>query len=222
MCQRREGGIKNREEDFIGATLSGMKYIVGIDEAGRGPLAGPVAVGGVAVPQNIRARKALKKVFPKIKDSKQLSEKQRDVWFAEIKRLAKVGHLSWAVSFSSAKLIDEEGITRAVARATARTLKKLALHPPHALLLLDGGLKAPAEYARQKTIVRGDATHIEIALASVCAKVLRDRKMKQYAKLYSFYAFEKHKGYGTAKHIRAIRKYGLSKVHRASFCQRIG
>ncbi len=196
-----------------------MKTVVGIDEAGRGPLAGPVAVGVVAVAQNIRSRQALKKAFPQVKDSKQLSEKAREAWFAEIKRLAKAGHLSWAVSFSSAKIIDAKGITRAVALATARSLQKLGIHPKQTMVLLDGGLKAPSVYTRQKSIVRGDATHIEIALASVAAKVLRDRRMKMYAKVYSVYGLEIHKGYGTKAHRDAIGKHGLSKIHRKSFCE---
>ncbi len=192
-------------------------FHIGVDEAGRGPLAGPVAVGAVAVLQSARARRALKKTFPQVRDSKQLSEKQREVWFAEIKKLAQAGHLLWAVSFSSANMIDEQGITRAVARATARSLEKLGIHPKQTMVLLDGGLKAPSVYARQKSIIRGDATHIEIALASVAAKVLRDRRMKMHAKTYSVYGFELHKGYGTKMHRDAIGKHGPSKIHRKSF-----
>jgi len=195
------------------------RFVVGVDEAGRGPLAGPVAVGAVAIREDARAKRALKKAFPNVRDSKQLSSKKRDEWFSLIQQLAKAGHLSWAVSFSSAKTIDEKGITRAIASAIARSLRKLVANPKNISVLLDGGLKAPKEYAQQKTIVRGDATHLPIALASVCAKVLRDRRMERYALLYPVYAFEEHKGYGTKKHVRAIRKHGLSQIHRKSFCR---
>ena len=89
-----------------------MRITVGIDEAGRGPLAGPVAVGAVAVVDSMRARKAVAKAFPKVKDSKQLSEKAREVWFAEIKKLGAEGYISWTVSFSSAKIIDDKDIEK--------------------------------------------------------------------------------------------------------------
>lgn len=198
-----------------------MKTIVGIDEAGRGPLAGPVAVGAVSVRQSARAKRALLKAFPRVKDSKQLSEKQRNERFAEIKKLAQAGHLSWAVSFSSAHTIDKKGIVRAIAEATARCLHTLGVSSKNTAVLLDGGLKAPLEYAHQQTIIRGDATHLEIALASVCAKVLRDRKMVSAGKRYPQYGFEVHKGYGTQQHMRAVKKHGLSPLHRKTFCRRL-
>lgn len=196
-----------------------METTVGIDEAGRGPLAGPVAVGAVLIREDARAKRALTKAFPNVRDSKQLSPKKRDEWFSLIQRLEKAGHLSWTVSFSSAKTIDEKGITRAIGNAITRSLQKLVANPKSVSVLLDGGLKASKEYTQQKTIVRGDATHLPIALASICAKVLRDRRMERYALLYPVYAFEEHKGYGTIAHRKAIRKHGLSKIHRKSFCR---
>jgi ribonuclease HII len=197
-----------------------MRITVGIDEAGRGPLAGPVAVGAVAVVDSMRARKAVAKAFPKVKDSKQLSEKAREVWFAEIKKLGAEGYISWTVSFSSAKIIDDKGIAYAITHATTQCLRKLHVDPKYSLVLLDGGLRAPEDFINQKTIVRGDTTNIEIALASICAKVMRDRKMVEAGKRYRKYGFEIHKGYGTKQHLRVIEKLGTSSFHRKTFCER--
>ena len=209
------------------------RFLIGIDEAGRGPFAGPVSVGVFAV----RSRAVLNK-FRGVKDSKQLSEKQREEWFKKIKNLAKNGDSNgggdvfFAVSFSSAGIIDKKGISYAIRSALDRGLKKLekryngahphAAHlPENSRVLLDGSLYAPERYKNQKTIIDGDAKEPIIALASICAKVLRDRKIKRMTKKYPKYGLEIHKGYGTKMHCIAIRKHGLSEIHRKTFCKNI-
>ena len=189
--------------------------VIGIDEAGRGPLAGPVAVGVVRVVDAL----AVRKLFPKTKDSKQLSEEKREVWFRQIQKLKKEGSLTYGSALISASQIDSKGIVEAIRIGMKKALS-LAGARSTDVIKLDGGLKAPLQFKNQKTYIKGDATHLEIALASICAKVLRDRRMCLYAKTYPNYGIEVHKGYGTAAHIRAIKKYGLSKLHRKSFCKR--
>jgi ribonuclease HII len=191
-----------------------IRYIIGIDEAGRGPLAGPVAVGAFCVSADFFA---FKKFSAGVKDSKQLTEKKREEWFAKMLRQKKLGNFSFAVSFGSAEMIDKRGITFAVSRALVSSLEKLACPPEQTFVLLDGGLRAPEEYVFQETIIKGDEKEPVISLASIAAKVLRDRKMRALAKRYPQYGFEKHKGYGTAAHYEAIVKYGVSDVHRKSF-----
>ncbi len=191
------------------------KIIIGIDEAGRGPLAGPVAVGAFA----IKSKEVLK-YFKGVKDSKQLSAKQREVWFGEIKRLRALNKIGFAVSFSSEVVIDRQGISKAVALSIARCLKKLTKQGfcvPRSEIKLDGLLKAPIKYKNQRTIIGGDESEPLIALASICAKVLRDRKMGSLAKKYPHYGLEIHKGYGTKKHYAAISKYGVAEFHRKSY-----
>ncbi len=185
-------------------------YLVGIDEAGRGPLAGPVAVGVAVIPS------VYLKKWGRIKDSKQLSERKRAEIFEKIK---KDNNLKYAVSFGSVIDIDNLGITRAIAFAMARALESLKIKPENSLILLDGSLKAPEKYKNQKTIIKGDEKKTIIALASIAAKVSRDKLMVRLAKKYPKYDFHIHKGYGTKKHINSIKKYGLSKIHRKSFCK---
>lgn len=192
------------------------KALVGVDEAGRGPLAGPVSVGVVRV-SNMRE---VKKVFPHVKDSKQLSEKRREEWFASIQKLKKEGHLTYGVALVSASHIDTRGIVDAIQFGMKKALAMAGARSTDNLKL-DGGLRAPAQFKNQKAYIKGDATHLEIALASICAKVLRDRRMVALAKSYPLYGFEIHKGYGTAGHIKAIKKHGLSKLHRKTFCTRL-
>lgn len=190
------------------------KYTIGIDEVGRGPLAGPVAVGAV-----VATSRMLQK-FRDIKESKQLSAHQREAWSARI-AASKSAELNFAISFVSSHIIDTKGISFAIRLALARALKKLDIEPSDCTVLLDGGLRAPEEYDSQKTIIRGDSSETAIAMASVVAKVARDSVMTKEDIKYSEYGFRQHKGYGTAKHIAAIRKHGLSKIHRVSFCTRI-
>lgn len=189
-----------------------MKYLIGIDEAGRGPLAGPVSVGVVVVPLQFDHS-----LFEGIRDSKKLSEKARDVWFEKLPAFEAEHGLRYKVEFTSAHYIDAYGIVPAIKRAVAAALRSLRVVPEEAEVLLDGSLKAPAEFFMQKTIIRGDETEPVISLASVAAKVTRDRFMKQVAAKYPEYGFDVHKGYGTKAHREAIKKHGLSDIHRKSF-----
>lgn len=190
------------------------KFIIGIDEVGRGPLAGPVAVGAFCATPNM-----LKK-FCLIKESKQLSTLRREEWYRRI--IALCGkELYFAVSFVSAEVIDKKGIVSAIRLALSRSLAKLEVSSSACRVLLDGGLKAPKKYIHQKTIIHGDAKETAIAMASVVAKVLRDRRMVRLHKKYPEYGFAAHKGYGTRAHYRALKKYGLSREHRKSFCRNV-
>ena len=187
------------------------KFQIGIDEVGRGPLAGPVAVG-VAMATQLTLRR-----WRAIKESKQLTRAQREAWYAKI--IAPKSGVTFAVSFVSASSIDKEGINHSIKKALMRALKKLDANPSQVRVLLDGGLRAPPKYKDQTTIIRGDAKEIIIAIASVVAKVTRDRYMHKQNKRYPAYGFDQHVGYGTKAHICAIRLYGLTPLHRKSFCK---
>ncbi|MEI8249503.1 MAG: ribonuclease HII [Candidatus Taylorbacteria bacterium] len=193
-----------------------MKYTIGIDEVGRGPIAGPVAVGAF-----VFLKPEAKKLFRGVKESKQLSEKQREIWFKIIQEATRVGLVDFHVTFQSEKIIDTKGLSYAIKKALSTSLdmlvSKAKAYPRQCLVLLDGSLKAPAEYINQETIIKGDEKEMVIALASICAKVLRDRKMNIQAKKYPKYGFDVHKGYGTKKHYQAIKKYGILSIHRVTW-----
>ncbi len=196
-----------------------MHYLIGIDEAGRGPLAGPVAVGAAVVPQDFDW-----KLVGGAKDSKKMTPKAREFLYSKMTVLRENGELDFAVAFSSSSMIDQWGIVPAIKSALARCLSKLSEGSPltsRCEILLDGGLCAPPEFANQRTIIRGDQSEPIISLASIVAKVERDRLMTRLAQKYPAYAFELHKGYGTAAHCAAIRAHGLSAIHRRSFCMRL-
>ena len=193
-----------------------MKRIVGVDEAGRGPLAGPVSVGVVSVPYDFDWTR-----IPNVTDSKKLSEKKREEIFAIAQRLKKEGAIDYQVSLVHAHTIDTKGISCCVRIGIERGFKKLSLDPNHTDVRLDGLLRAPDEFVVQETIVKGDAKEKVIGLASILAKVTRDRYIVRTAKKYPQYDFHIHKGYGTKAHREAIQKYGLSDMHRASFCTRL-
>lgn len=184
-----------------------MRFDIGIDEAGRGPLAGPVAVGTVRVPENFDPI-----FFKHIRDSKKLSEKSREEWFAK----ARAHNLNFVVSLVSERIIDRKGITYAIRLATKRCLKKVGAKPSDQIFL-DGSLKAPKEFKNQKTIIGGDDKVALISMAAICAKVTRDKRMLRLAKKFPKYSFEIHKGYGTRAHYQALKKHGVSLVHRQSF-----
>lgn len=200
--------------------LSHIKYIAGVDEVGRGPLAGPFAVGVVLVRSEILAGNK-QKIFGGIKDSKQLTALGRAVWFEKIKAAHKAERLQYKVSFISSKLLDEIGLTATANLAIKRSLKKLGALPHETLVLLDGGLKAPKEFIYQKTIIKGDAKEPVIGLASIVAKVLRDRRMEKLSLEYPQFDFHIHKGYGTKRHISLIKKFGPCEIHRTSFIKSI-
>lgn len=188
---------------------------VGVDEAGRGPLAGPVSVAAVAlmarVPLDIGMSRGT------LKDSKQLSEKKRGQWFEWLRGKQKSGRIKFTASLVGEKTIDRIGIVKAVKIGIGRCLKRLDLKPEQCRVLLDGNLAAPKVYRNQKTIIRGDEKIPLIMLASIIAKVRRDRRMIKLARVYPDYNFETHKGYGTRAHYRALNRYGLSPLHRRSF-----
>ncbi|MCX6786988.1 MAG: ribonuclease HII [Candidatus Kaiserbacteria bacterium] len=189
-----------------------MKFMLGVDEAGRGPLAGPVAVGIVAVPE----RFIITREFPGLVDSKQMSPLARERMFRLLKNRMREGNIQFCVRYTGAERIDKWGLTRAVASATARGVRFLAPEPDGISIYLDGLLKAPSEYDQQ-TIIGGDEAVPVIALASIAAKVLRDRLMTRLAKQFPEYGFEVHKGYGTKMHYEALKKYGPCILHRRSF-----
>lgn len=186
--------------------------MLGVDEAGRGPLAGPVAVGVVAVPKGFDVGKE----FPGVADSKRLSEQKRERVFDMLLTRATAGDVRYVVEFSTASEIDTYGIGKAIHAAVARGVYALAPSPEGIEIVLDGSLKAPLEY-EQQTIIGGDATVPIISLASIAAKVTRDRLMLDFAREYPQYGFEAHKGYGTKLHYEALKLYGPCAIHRASF-----
>lgn len=192
-----------------------IRGTIGIDEAGRGPLAGPVSVGICYIPKGIRLN------FKGIKDSKKLSEKDREKWFLQMKEWQREQKIRYAVSLVSEKIIDKKGIVYAISLGMKKCLQKIAVDPGEVQVLLDGGLKAPREYQKQKTIIKGDEKFPVISLASIAAKVTRDKYMVRIAKKYPEYGFEVHKGYGTKSHRELIRKHKPSLIHRNSFLKDI-
>ncbi len=192
-----------------------MKWIVGVDEAGRGPLAGPVSVGVVSIPIKTKL------LFEGLTDSKKLSEKRREEWFQKIQEWNREGKLQYAVSLVSSSIIDKKGIVFAINLGMSRCVRKLGINPKQTLVLLDGSLHAPKEFLHQRTIIKGDEKISVISLASIVAKVTRDRYMVKLAMKYPEYAFDVHKGYGTFIHRMAIKKSGISKIHRKTFLRNI-
>ena len=176
--------------------------ICGIDEAGRGPLAGPVVAGACILPVDCE--------ILYLNDSKKLSEKRREELFSEIKEKA----VAWAVGIEESEVIDEINILQATYRAMRKAISGLSAAPD---ILLNDAVTIPEVGIKQIAIVHGDARSVSIAAASILAKVTRDHIMIEYSEKYPEYGFEKHKGYGTAQHIGAIREYGLCPIHRRSF-----
>ncbi len=184
------------------AESEGVHAVAGVDEAGRGPLAGPVAVAAVILPLGL--------YLPKLNDSKKLSESARESLYGLIKEQA----VATSVVFVDAKTIDEVNIYEATKRGMYEALQKLEVKPDKALIdaMPLENLQIPS-----LSIVKGDAKSASIAAASILAKVTRDRFMTEMDKLYPEYGFKHHKGYGTKEHIEAIRKYGPSPIHRFTF-----
>lgn len=188
------------------------QFLIGIDEVGRGPIAGPVAVGAF-----VFLTKNAVSLFQGVKESKQLSEEKREEWFMKILEAQKERQINFHVTFQSEKIIDSKGLSFAIRNALKISINKLKINCEECEVRLDGGLRAPVEYKDQKTIIKGDVKEKIIALASICAKVLRDRKMRTLAKKYPEYGFEVNKGYGTKKHYAALSMFGVKAVHRKSF-----
>jgi len=184
------------------------KFLAGADEAGRGPLAGPVVTCIVVCKKNFL--KKLKKLG--IKDSKSLSPKKRLEIFEKVKKLKGI---EWKLSFVLPKTIDKINILQATFLGWQRCFKKLKKKPD--LILVDGNLKIPKIKVLQKAIVKGDQKNVLISLASILAKVKRDKIMENFAKKYPEYKFEKHKGYPTKEHFEILKKFGPSPIHRKTF-----
>lgn len=200
------------------------KHIIGIDEVGRGPLAGPVAIGVVKL--KVESLKVNTKLAKGFRDSKKLSPKAREAWLVKIDEARSEGWLEYAVAFVSPNVIDKKGLSYAIRAAIARALDSVQLGSEapklgEEMVLLDGGLHAPAHYPHQETIIKGDEKELAIALASIVAKVARDKKMVALAKKFPEYGFEKHKGYGTRAHYEAIKKHGITPHHRKSFLKNL-
>jgi ribonuclease HII len=188
------------------------KFLVGIDEAGRGPLAGPVAVGVVVVPQKFDIG-----LLKGVRDSKQMKELGREIWFEKLQILERNFGVRHKVEFSSSNYIDTFGIAPAIRSAISRALRVLEVDPDESFIMLDGSLKAPKKFLFQETIIRGDQTEPLISLASIAAKVKRDRLMRRLALTYPEYGFEIHKGYGTKLHKEKIKQFGACDIHRLSW-----
>ncbi|MBR3186254.1 MAG: ribonuclease HII [Oscillospiraceae bacterium] len=185
---------------------SGISPLCGVDEAGCGPLAGPVCAAAVILPRGL--------VIEGLNDSKKLSEKKRELLYDEIIEKA----VSYGIAFASVEEIEENNILEATFLAMNRAIEKLAVRP--ALALIDGNRDKGIDMDA-RCVIGGDGKCADIAAASILAKVTRDRYMLQLAQQYPQYGFEKHKGYGTAAHYAAIREYGPSPVHRMSFLRKM-
>lgn len=181
---------------------SGVSYLCGVDEAGRGPLAGPVCAAAVMLPRGLD--------IPGLNDSKKLTEKKRE----ELYDIICAGAVCYGVAFAGVEEIERLNILNATFLAMNRAIAQLSVPPQLALIdgNRDSGIEAPS-----RCIVKGDALCADIAAASVLAKVTRDRYMTALASEYPQYGFEKHKGYGTKQHYAAIREFGPSPAHRMSF-----
>ncbi len=197
--------------------MKSSKPVIGIDEVGRGALAGPVTVAALALSRNLKSKLPLR-------DSKKLSPKQREAWFDFIKK----HKIPYAIASVSPKIIDKINISQAANLAASRAIIKLITKLPNysitkCEIYLDGGLyllkilHSKFYFLNSRTIIRGDEKIPAISLASIVAKVSRDRMMKKYHKKYPHYDFVHNVGYGVKKHAKSLKKYGPSFVHRRSF-----
>lgn len=195
--------MKNFDNSFLSEKIT---MIAGVDEAGRGPLAGPVVAAAVIFGKD--------DFIEGVNDSKKLTEAAREKLFGEIIRLS----ISYGIASVTVKTIDKINILQAALRAMRRAADKLSPKPD--LILIDGN-KSFACVQKTETIIKGDSKSYAIAAASILAKVTRDRIMKNAAKRFPEYGWERNKGYGTAEHIAAIKKHGPTKLHRVSFLNNI-
>ena len=209
MSGKREKNLRTPQEWFRyegEAREQGYTAVCGVDEAGRGPLAGPVCAAAVILPAG--------RVIEGVNDSKKLSEKKREELFPVICEKA----LAYGIGWADEREIDEINILQATYRAMKRAVESLPLTADYALI---DGNRMPPLAIPGTTIVKGDALSMSIAAASILAKVSRDRVMVQFSREYPQYGFEQHKGYGTAAHVQALREYGPCPLHRQSFLQKI-
>ena len=185
---------------------SGLSPLCGVDEAGRGPLAGPVCAAAVILPRGA--------VIEGLNDSKKLSEKRREALYDEIVGRA----IAFGIAFASVEEIEEKNILEATFLAMNRAIEQLSVVP--ALALIDGN-RSKGIVLPSRCVIGGDGKCADIAAASILAKVTRDRYMLEMAEKYPQYGFERHKGYGTAAHYAAIREFGPSPIHRMSFLRKM-
>lgn len=186
---------------------SEIKYICGIDEAGRGPLAGPVVVGAVIMPKD--------SFIEGVNDSKKVSEKKREKLYEQITDEA----IAYGVGIVDQRKIDEINILNATKLALKQAVQSLKVRPD--LIVVDALDKMDTCGIPYKSYIKGDALVYSISAASIIAKVTRDRIMRQWDEIYPEYGFAKHKGYGTAEHMKAIREYGATSLHRKTFIKNI-
>ena len=192
--------LKLMEENYH---KNGFELICGIDEAGRGPLAGPVVVAGVIMPKD--------SMIEGVNDSKKVSEKKREKLYDIITEEA----ISYSVAIIGEDVIDNINILNATKKGITQVVEELKTKPN--LVIVDAVTKIDTKSIPYESIIKGDAKCYSIACASIIAKVTRDRIMRQWDEVYPQYGFISHKGYGTAKHIAAIKEYGLTPIHRRSF-----
>ncbi len=203
MKEKEEERLKLLKKDEEQLYSENIKLIAGIDEAGRGPLAGPVVVGIVIMPKD--------SMIEGINDSKKISEKKREKLYEQIKEEA----IAWSVGIADQNEIDEINILNATKLALTRAVEAIKVKPD--LILVDALTNINTKGIPYKSIIKGDSKEYSIASASIIAKVTRDRMMREYDEIYPQYGFSGHKGYGTAKHIAAIKEYGPCILHRKSF-----
>lgn len=192
--------LKQHEQEWFDR---GLLYIAGIDEAGRGPLAGPVTVGCVIMPEN--------SMIEGINDSKKISESKREKLYEKIIEEA----IAWSVGIVDEKEIDNINILNATKKALTMAINSIEVKPE--LIFVDALENIDTIGIPYKSLIKGDSKVYSISAASIVAKVTRDRIMRKYAEEYPEYGFERHKGYGTANHIKAIKKFGPCPIHRKSF-----
>lgn len=194
--------LKEIDKEFFNM---GMEYVCGIDEAGRGPLAGPVVVASVILPKD--------SMIEGINDSKKISEKKREKLYDIILEEA----ISYGIGIIYQEEIDEINILQATKKGLHEAVSSMKIKPN--VILVDALTGIDTLGIPYKSIIKGDAKSYSIGAASIIAKVTRDRIMREWDKIYPEYGFAGHKGYGTAKHIEAIKKYGLTPIHRKTFCK---
>ena len=203
MKEKEIDRLKNLKKDEENLYSNKVKYICGIDEAGRGPLAGPVVVGAVILPAD--------SLIEGVNDSKKISEKKRERVFEEIVNTA----ISYSTGIVEQKTIDEINILNATKLAVKKAIESLEIKPD--LILVDALTNIETFGIPYKSIIKGDAKEYSIAAASIIAKVTRDRMMLEWDKVFPEYGFAKHKGYGTATHIQALKENGPCMLHRKTF-----
>ena len=205
MKEQELNRLKNMLEIEDKLYSEGYNFVCGVDEAGRGPLCGPVVAAAVILPKD--------EYIEGVNDSKKLTEKKREKLYDDIMKKA----VAASIGISDVDVIEKVNILNATKLAMKQAIEKLSIKPDYVLIdgnqMIDINIKA-------ETVVSGDAKSESIAAASVIAKVTRDRMLIEFDKKYPEYGFAKHKGYGTKSHIEAIQKYGLTDIHRPSFCKK--